>query len=377
MMDVSANQNPDKDADWKSRIVSFWDRLAPKYMRYTEAYLHRNSWVNQRLQIVFPGMKNLRIADIGTGCGFLAISYAELGHRVTATDISDGMLECARALARKKGLDIEFVKDDAADTHLPKDTFDLVVLRDVVCSMEGPKVTLQNLAKIVRPGGYLMVCDGHYFRYLHDQDYAERQRYFTMKFGRREYERMLNLEPEEYRELEALIGDLDVNKELDPYWMVSFMLELGFNNARIRADDWDDYDHLTEYGALKVPLRYTFFAQKMYFDGLQQDHNDNPKSFRYKNAVETPDILGSQFLVLGNEDRIRIIESLSSGERCVSEVARDTELSVNKVSYHLGILSEGGFVLSERKGREIYYRIKDVSALEHLIYTVSQLYTHR
>ncbi len=376
-MDELSKYVPEEDPDWESKITGFWDRLAPKYMEYTERYLGRNSWVNERLQVLFPGMRNLRIADIGTGCGFLAISYAQLGHTVTATDISDGMLEHARTLAERKGVSVEFVKDDAMHTGLPEDHFDLVVLRDVFCSVKRPFEVLQSLSRIVRPGGYLMISDGHYFRYLHDPDYADRQRYFTMKLGRGEFESMIDLEPDAYRELEHLIGNLEVNRIMNPYWETKFMLEIGFNNVRVRADDWDDYNHLTEYGPMKVPLRYTFSAQKLYYGGGESNFGKNSKSFLYRDKVQGPDVLGKQFMALAHEDRIRLLDALSGGIYRVRDLADMTGMSENRASYHLGILSEAGFVKAEKRGRETLFRIKDDSAVEHLMNTVSQLYQHR
>src|ERR671930_1716254 len=48
-----------------------------------------------------------RILDVGAGTGTMSLLAAQLGHRVTALDLSPGMLSRAREKADADGLDIE------------------------------------------------------------------------------------------------------------------------------------------------------------------------------------------------------------------------------------------------------------------------------
>lgn len=54
-----------------------------------------DAWKNL-LKKVLPEEDNLSVLDIGTGTGFLAIVLAELGHSVTAIDVSSRMLNIAK-----------------------------------------------------------------------------------------------------------------------------------------------------------------------------------------------------------------------------------------------------------------------------------------
>ncbi|MDP9296668.1 MAG: class I SAM-dependent methyltransferase, partial [Actinomycetota bacterium] len=49
------------------------------------------------------------VLDVGAGTGATALLAAELGYRVTALDLSSGMLAKARAKAKERRLDVEFV----------------------------------------------------------------------------------------------------------------------------------------------------------------------------------------------------------------------------------------------------------------------------
>lgn len=76
-----------------------------------------------------PTDRSLRIADLGTGCGAIALAIAsERPHcHIIATDRSDSALETARLNAGQAGLDhIEFRQGDWC-TALATETFDLVV----------------------------------------------------------------------------------------------------------------------------------------------------------------------------------------------------------------------------------------------------------
>jgi DNA-binding transcriptional ArsR family regulator len=72
------------------------------------------------------------------------------------------------------------------------------------------------------------------------------------------------------------------------------------------------------------------------------------------------------FKVLGDENRLRILQALGSEERSVSEILERTRLAQTLASFHLRILREAGVVTAERRGPFIYYRLSDGSLLNLL-----------
>jgi DNA-binding transcriptional ArsR family regulator len=67
------------------------------------------------------------------------------------------------------------------------------------------------------------------------------------------------------------------------------------------------------------------------------------------------------FKVLGDENRLRILDALGQGERSVSEILERTRLAQTLASFHLRILREAGVLTTERRGPFIYYRLADPS----------------
>ncbi len=63
------------------------------------------------------------------------------------------------------------------------------------------------------------------------------------------------------------------------------------------------------------------------------------------------------FRVLGDPTRLRILEVLGEGERTVGELVSELAQPQPRVSTHLACLRHCGFVETERRGKEIVYRL--------------------
>ena len=63
------------------------------------------------------------------------------------------------------------------------------------------------------------------------------------------------------------------------------------------------------------------------------------------------------FRVLGDPTRLRILELLGDGPRTVGELIEATHQSQPRVSTHLACLRHCGFVETERRGKEVVYRL--------------------
>lgn len=71
------------------------------------------------------------VLDVGCGTGRHSVELARRGFRMTGVDISEGMLEQARAAASAAGVDIEWVRADVSET-LPRGPYDAAL-----CLCEG------------------------------------------------------------------------------------------------------------------------------------------------------------------------------------------------------------------------------------------------
>ena len=64
------------------------------------------------------------------------------------------------------------------------------------------------------------------------------------------------------------------------------------------------------------------------------------------------------FKALGHPSRLKMVESLFDGERCVCELQALVGSDISTVSKHLNILKEAGILQDERRGANIYYSLR-------------------
>ena len=77
-------------------------------------------------------------------------------------------------------------------------------------------------------------------------------------------------------------------------------------------------------------------------------------------AILTPavtDRTARLFHALSDEKRLRILELLRGGERCVCDLTGVIEAGQSLLSFHLKTLKEAGLVTDRREGRWAFYRL--------------------
>jgi len=70
--------------------------------------------------------------------------------------------------------------------------------------------------------------------------------------------------------------------------------------------------------------------------------------------------------VLGNEERMKILELLARKEMSVQEINGHFYASQPTISYHLSLLKSIGFISSRKSGKFMYYSFETESAKKYL-----------
>ncbi|MEU5881131.1 class I SAM-dependent methyltransferase [Spirillospora sp. NPDC047279] len=137
-----------KDFDAYERDL--WDGRAPAYERGF-AQLTRYT-VDPLLDAAGVGAGS-RVLDVGTGPGFVAAGAVSRGAEVSAIDAEPGMVETARR--NVPGLDARVAV--LPGVPFADGTFDGVVGNFVINHVGEPEVALEELRRVLRPGGRLAV----------------------------------------------------------------------------------------------------------------------------------------------------------------------------------------------------------------------------
>jgi SAM-dependent methyltransferase len=102
----------------------------------------------------------LEVADLGCGEGYLTVETARWARRVTAVDRSTGVLARAKALAaRKKCGNITWKKGELEKLPIESEVMDLALLSQALHHAGDPALALQEAARILKPGGRLLILD--------------------------------------------------------------------------------------------------------------------------------------------------------------------------------------------------------------------------
>jgi ArsR family transcriptional regulator len=102
----------------------------------------------------------LEIADLGCGEGYLTIEAARFARRVVAIDRSDTVLARAKAAAsRRKLKNVEWKRGELEQLPLKDASVDVALLSQALHHAADPAVALAEAARILRPGGRVLVLD--------------------------------------------------------------------------------------------------------------------------------------------------------------------------------------------------------------------------
>jgi 2-polyprenyl-3-methyl-5-hydroxy-6-metoxy-1,4-benzoquinol methylase len=116
------------------------------------------------------------VLDFGSGVGLAALSFMEVGFDVTAVE------ESKKYVAGHKSLGLRsFPSIDQARQY--SDTFDLVVMKDVLEHVSAPRQVLESVVNCVRPGGYfyIRVPNTHAYKFVPSVDTRSHVNHFTPK----------------------------------------------------------------------------------------------------------------------------------------------------------------------------------------------------
>lgn len=73
------------------------------------------------------------------------------------------------------------------------------------------------------------------------------------------------------------------------------------------------------------------------------------------------------FKALTDETRLKIIKLLEQGELCVCDIVAALNMQQSKVSFHLGVLKEAGFIQDRKAGKWTHYRIHDGDVFRRML----------
>jgi ubiquinone/menaquinone biosynthesis C-methylase UbiE/DNA-binding transcriptional ArsR family regulator len=182
--------------DYFRRIAGQWDAIRSLHVP--------DEAVEQAIRDVLAERPFRSLLDLGTGTGRILEFFAPVIERGLGIDLSPAMLAVARANLEHAGIRHCTVRQgDIYDLALGRDSFDVVILHQVLHFLEDGVRAIREAASVLRPGGRLVIVDfaPHELEFLRDQ-HAHRR----LGFARETVEQWVaacGLTPSAFRTLDA------------------------------------------------------------------------------------------------------------------------------------------------------------------------------
>lgn len=157
--------------DREAAAGAYFERVAPQWDRIRSLYVCETDVEAAILKAAGDGPFE-RVVDLGTGSGRMLTLLGRKAKMSVGLDLSHNMLNIARANVAKAGLDkVELRHGDIFATRLPEHSADLVLVHQVLHYLADPAAAVAEAARLVSPGGRLLIVDfaPHQLEQLRDE----------------------------------------------------------------------------------------------------------------------------------------------------------------------------------------------------------------
>lgn len=152
------------DLSKKEQVQQMFDTIAPTYDKMNGAlslgidgYWRRDALKELRK---YP---HSQLLDIATGTGDFAILAQQILHpeKITAVDISEGMMTVGMQKVQAKGLEeiITFEVQDCSDLRYDDNSYDAAIIAFGVRNFEQIDKSFQEVLRVLKPGGVFLILE--------------------------------------------------------------------------------------------------------------------------------------------------------------------------------------------------------------------------
>jgi ArsR family transcriptional regulator len=176
LLDVAAGEADDRRLedvrrDREAAAGAYFERVAPQWDRIRSLYVCETAVEAAILNAAGDGPFE-RVVDLGTGSGRMLTLLGDRARTAVGLDLSHNMLNIARTNVSRAGLDkVELRHGDIFSTRLPERSADLVLVHQVLHYLSDPAAAVAEAARLVAPGGRLLIVDfaPHQLEHLRDE----------------------------------------------------------------------------------------------------------------------------------------------------------------------------------------------------------------
>ena len=148
-----------------THVRDYFERIAPRWDSYVASAYEKD--LLERLSKLLPWQQGMNVLDVGTGTGYLAEMVAPLSGEVIGVDCSPAMLRSASEKMSAAGHRHVSLREGFAERlPLANSSVDVAMCHMLLHHTVSPRTALDELVRVVRPGGYLLIIDADAHRHL-------------------------------------------------------------------------------------------------------------------------------------------------------------------------------------------------------------------
>ena len=135
-----------------TRPSRFWDRHAKGYAKRPVA---DEAAYRKKLEVTQDHLKpDMEVLELGCGTGTTALNHAPFVKHIQAIDISESMIEIARAKAESGNVEnVSFEQSSIDDLNAVEAAYDVVMAHSVLHLVENKEAAIAKVHRLLKPGG--------------------------------------------------------------------------------------------------------------------------------------------------------------------------------------------------------------------------------
>lgn len=208
------------------RIQAYWNKRSHDFNKIRQQEWlgpNRMAWYRLLTELLnkqgITAKNPVRILDIGTGTGFLALLLG-YDHQTVGIDTSINMIELAKQNAATLDSSAEFLLGDANKPPFPPQSFNVIVSRNVTWTLADVPTAYSNWLKLLTPDGILINLDANYG----PVDYNQTNTAHTIHS---------KLDNQLLAECTAIKNSLEISRHPRPAWDMAILHKLGATTTLI------------------------------------------------------------------------------------------------------------------------------------------------
>lgn len=260
----------------REKVIHYWSRRSGDFSRVRENELEdqiSERWMQELLAYI-PMDKKIRILDIGTGTGYFAILLAKEGHEVVGIDLTPMMIQKAKELSAKNGVDAQYVVMDAQALEFSDESFDMVISRNLTWTLPDPEKAYREWFRVLKKGGILLNFDACYGKSVTLKTADQEEQVVSAKMEVQEKQNVSakakvheekipyghqGITPDLEQENAEITLSMRINHEDRPSWDEMYLKEIGFGT--VLTDETLGARVLREHDLETAPM-FKIYARK-------------------------------------------------------------------------------------------------------------------